>query len=141
LNVLVAYDASEGAEEALRFAARLTTPEGALIVLHVINPTTDAGDIEAPTRTEAVAILRARLEAAMEERLAPMVEPKPEGIVAEVDRGEDVAECIDRIATERGVDAVAIASRRAAGLRGLALGSITQELLRISARPVVVVRA
>jgi nucleotide-binding universal stress UspA family protein len=141
LNVLVAYDASEGAEEALRFAARLTTPEGALTVLQVIDPRTDAGDIHAPTRTEAVAILRARLEAALQARLASMGEPKPEGIVVEVERGEDVAECIDRIAAERGVDAVAIASRQAAGLRGLALGSITQELLRISARPVVVVRA
>jgi nucleotide-binding universal stress UspA family protein len=141
VNVLVAYDASDGAEEALRFAARLTTPDGALVVLRVINPGTDAGDIQAATRTEAVAVLRARLEASIGERVGQLTGSAAEGLVVEVQRGEDVAECIDRIAAERSVDAVAIASRRATGLRGLALGSVTQEVLRISPRPVVVVRA
>ena len=141
MNVLVAYDGSDGAEEALRFARRVSGDAGDLIALHVINPFIDAADIVAPTRIEAVAMLHGRFETALHERLASMGAPAPEGIVNELDRGEDLAACIDRIASERNVDLIAIASRRAAGLRGLALGSITQEVLRIAARPVVVVRA
>lgn len=139
MDVLVAYDGSDGAEEALRFATRVTHG-GSLVVLRVINPLVDAVDIVAPSRDTAVAILRERLEGALRARLAG-IDPPTEGIVLEVERGEDVAECIDRVATERGVEAVVISSRRATGLRGLALGSITQDVLRISHRPVVVVRA
>jgi nucleotide-binding universal stress UspA family protein len=38
------------------------------------------------------------------------------------------------------VDLVAIASQRAAGVKGLVLGSVTQHVLRLSGRPVLVVR-
>ena len=138
--MLVACDGSDGAEEALRFAVRLSEHGGALAALFAINPLVDAVDIVAPSRDSAVAILRERLDGALRARLAA-ISPTPEGIVLEVERGEDIAECIDRIATARGVDVVVIASRRAAGLHGLALGSVTQELLRISRHPVVVVRA
>ena len=141
MKILVAYDESPGAEEALRTAQRAATPSGALVLLHLINPYIDAADIDAPTRTEAVASLHARLDARLSERATSIEGPSVEAIVVEANRGEDLAACIDRLATAHEVDAIAIASRRAVGLRGLALGSVTQELLRIAAHPVLVVRA
>jgi nucleotide-binding universal stress UspA family protein len=51
-----------------------------------------------------------------------------------------VAERLARIAAEEGAALLAIASRRAVGMRGALMGSVAQETLRLSPCPVLVVR-
>ena len=144
MRILVAFDGSAGAVAALQMAARLAQAErGQIIALRVLNPLVDASNIVAATAADAVA------EAARRERdhLAAVVESAGvlDGVEVELaveahGRGEDVPEYLVRAARERDVDVVAIASRRAAGVRGLVLGSVTQHVLRLCERPVLVVR-
>lgn len=141
MNILVAFDGSDGAEAALRVAATLARAAHArLLLLHALNPLTDAAGIVAETTAEAMRVLTARERAALGARTAAVEGVTAEPLVEQLQHGEDVVGCIDRIAAAQQVDLIAIGSRRASGLRGLALGSITQHLLRKSERPVLVVR-
>jgi nucleotide-binding universal stress UspA family protein len=144
MQVLVAFDGSPGAVAALEVAARLVRPtDGRVVALRVLNPLVDATDIVAPTAAEAVR----RAEVRERERLDAVVESiggledvELELVVEALAHGEDVPEHLVRAARERETDLVAIASQRAAGLKGLLLGSVTQHVLRLSERPVLVVR-
>jgi len=144
VQILVAFDGSAGAVAALEMAARLARPAGGHVVaLRVLNPLVDATDIVAPTAAEAVR----EAEKRERERLASIVASMSGLAGVEIDlvvealtHGEDVPEHIVRAARDRDMDLVAIASQRAAGVKGLVLGSVTQHVLRLSGRPVLVVR-
>ena len=60
--------------------------------------------------------------------------------MATVERGEDTGETVCRVATDEGAEMLVIATRRAGGLSGFFLGSVTQQLIRHSGCPVMVVR-
>jgi len=146
VRILVAFDGSAGAVAALEVAARLTRSHadgGQVVAMSVLNPLVDATDIVAPTAAEAVT----EAERREWERLAGVIEStagldgvKVELVVEELTRGEDVPTHLVRAAREREVDLIAIASRRASGVKGLVLGSVTQHTLRLSDVPVLVVR-
>ena len=140
MRILVAFDGTDGAREALRVARGIAEPaHGELVVCWVLNPLIDAADIVAPTTAEAMVQVEARANAAIDEALDGL-ETTATVRVESVARGEDVAEHLVRIAAEEGATLLAIASRRAVGLRGNLMGSIAQEVLRISPCPVVIVR-
>jgi nucleotide-binding universal stress UspA family protein len=61
-------------------------------------------------------------------------------MVEELRQGEEVPECIARVAREQQADILVIATNRAAGVRGLLLGSVAQALMRLSPCPILVVR-
>jgi nucleotide-binding universal stress UspA family protein len=140
VRILVAFDGTEGARDALRTAQHIAEPSrGALVVCWVLNPLIDAADVVAPTTEEAMHQVEARV--------SDQIDAALEGIAADatvrietVARGEDVAEHLARVAAEEGATLLAIASRRAVGLRGNLMGSVAQEVLRLSPCPVVVVR-
>jgi nucleotide-binding universal stress UspA family protein len=140
VRILVAFDGTEGAREALRVASGIAAPHsGALVVCWVLNPLLDAADVVAASTAEAMA--------QVEERASDAIDDALEGLdatatvrIETVSRGEDVAERLARIAAEEGATLLAIASRRAVGWRGNLMGSIAQEVLRLSPCPVVIVR-
>jgi nucleotide-binding universal stress UspA family protein len=142
LKVLVAFDGSEGAVAALATAADLVRQgSGQLLLLHVMNPLADATGVYAESQREAVDIMVAREREALAERAAALGSV-PADVRAEVlERGEDVWRGLLRVAEEWGAELIVIASRRAAGLRGALLGSVTNSVLQHSAVPVLVVRA
>ena len=140
MRILVAFDGTEGAREALRVAHGIAAPsQGELIVCWVLNPRVDAADIVAATAAEAMVEVEARANAAIDEAIANL-EATTLVRIASVSRGEDVAERLARIAVEEEATLLAIASRRAVGLRGNLMGSVAQEVLRLSPCPVVIVR-
>jgi nucleotide-binding universal stress UspA family protein len=143
MRLLVAFDGSEGARAALREAASLARETGASVVLlQVLNPLLDASDIAAPTTEAAMVTATARAKATLEAALAEsgMDAAKAEVVVATTEHGEDYAEAIEREARARGATMIVISSRRAAGLVGALLGSVTDHVIRNAPCPVLVVR-
>lgn len=138
MRILVAYDGSAGAEDALRVAGRVAGADGALVVCWVLDPRVDAADVIAASTDEAMVEVEQRARSKLAERLTDVDVPS-EVRVERLGRGEDVCERLAAVTSDTGSELVVIASRRASGLRGL-LGSVAQELLRISPVPVVVVR-
>lgn len=140
LRILAAYDGSPASQAAIAAALRLTGETSAdLTVVHIINPLTDLGGVSAPSTEEAVRIKSAERESEIRTLLSShgaeaniLVEP--------IERGQDVAAHISDLARSRDADLVVVASRRVTGLTGFILGSVAQELLKISPCPVVVVR-
>jgi len=140
VRILVAYDGTDGAREALRVAHGIAQPSrGELVVCWVMNPRIDAADIVAATTDEAMKQVEADASAAIDEALAGL-ETSATVRIETVARGEDVAEHLARVTAEEQATLVAIASRRAVGLRGALMGSVAQEVLRLSPCPVVIVR-
>ncbi len=140
MKILVAYDGSEGAQRAARAAADVARPAGAsLMLLHVLDPRFDATEVQAPSRSEAMAQVSQRREAEARDFATGLLD----GVrvrVESVERGEDIAEAILRVADEEGSDLIAIATKRAGGVAGLVLGSVMQQVLRDADCPVLVVR-
>ena len=140
LSILAAYDGSEASQTAIAAAARIAgEASGALTVIHVINPLTDLGGVSAASTEEAVRIKTSERESEIASLLSShgttayvLVEP--------LTRGEDVAAHIAGVARTRGATLIVVASRRATGLTGFILGSVAQELLKVSPCPVVIVR-
>jgi nucleotide-binding universal stress UspA family protein len=139
MRVLVAYDGTDGAQAALTVASRIGEASGGELVLcWVLDRRLDAVDVIAPSTEDAMAEVERRTRETVSELLAER-NLTAEVRIEEVRRGEDVAERLATVAGDAGVELIVVASRRAAGLRGL-LGSVARELLGVSPVPVVVVR-
>lgn len=141
LKILVAYDGSDGARRVLRGTAPLArAADATVILLRVLDPRVDA----AAARDEAhVAALMVVAERRAEEELvdaATGLAPQTRTRVEVVRRGEDVGETIVRVAREEAADIIAIATRRAAGVTGMLLGSVTQQVIRGAPCPLLVIR-
>jgi nucleotide-binding universal stress UspA family protein len=140
MRVLVAFDGTPGALAALEVAARLVREaSGELYALHVLNPLTDAADVVAPSTAQAMTEVRARARRQLEAAVQQAGAAGAEVLVEELERGQDAGHHLVAAADERQVDMIVLSSRRAAGLRGL-LGSVAQEVLGLSKRPVLVVK-
>ena len=141
MNVLVAYDGTNGAEYALDTAPRIAgDTAGTVLLLRVLNPHSDAADIVAPTTAAAMQILVDREEGALAARIARLDGLAAIGRVEVLDRQEDAGAGIARVAAEWGADLITIGSRRVAGLSGLLLGSVTSRVLHLTDTPVIVVK-
>ena len=141
MNVLVAYDGTDGAERALAMAARIAgDTAGTVLLLRVLNPHSDAADIVAPTTAVAMKILVEREQAGLSVRIARLDGLTATGRVEVLERQEDAGAGIARVAVEWGADLIAIASRQIAGLSGLLLGSVTSRVLHLTETPVLVVK-
>jgi nucleotide-binding universal stress UspA family protein len=124
-TIVLALDGSEGSERALPTAADLAARDGAHVVV-------------AHARTHA-------LETAVDARLAQQVEElRTAGLEAEVVTATPVeigreADAIAQIAHDRAADLIVIAGRGRSPFAGAVLGSVTQRLLHVADRPVLVV--
>ncbi len=140
MRFLVAYDNTDGARAALTAATSLARASSAdVTVLHVVDPRSDAADVSAPTTREAVSQVMAGSRAAIEALGAAL------GVTLDIrieplTRGEDDWEHIVHTAQDLGVDLIAIGSRRAGGLVGGILGSVTRAVVQHAHCPVLVVR-
>lgn len=140
VRILAAYDGSEASQAAVAAAARLAGAASAeFTVIHVINQLTDLGDISAGSTEEATGVKTREREAEITNLLSGLG-ASATVLVEPLTRGEDVAAHIAGVARERGATLVVVASRRVTGLTGFILGSVAQELLKVSPCPVMVVR-
>lgn len=124
LTVLVAVDGSRESDDALADAGRVLAPKGAqFVLLHVLDP--DLGENDPVARRDAEALLTER-SAWLPQGSLPAVH--------EVATGQPASVILDRAAADA-VDLVVL-GRRGRGLSELLLGSVADQVVRRSPRPV-----
>jgi nucleotide-binding universal stress UspA family protein len=124
LTVLAAVDGSEESDQALADATRLLSPEGArFILLAVLDP--DLGENDPQARRDAEELLESRAARIPEGGLPPVLE-----VV-----GGEPAHVILYRADAGGVDLLVL-GRRGRGLTQMLIGSVADQVVRRSSRPV-----
>jgi len=123
-RVVVAYDFSEHADDALSWAADLTRPLGAtLSLVHVTDADPDDPGVASARRALA--------------RLGDELGPD---VATHVVFDRDIARGIVHHAEEVAADAIVVASRRLGALQRFFVGSVADEVLRRAHCPVILVR-
>ena len=133
-TVVVGYDGSDEARVAFAVAIDRAQPSDRLVVVHATAPASSW--LGAPYHQRAVAQIHEAAEAVLDE-LRPIAEQVEIPIEFEVLEGPP-AEVLIRAATVREADEIVVGSRGRGRRRG-ALGSVSQELLREAARPILVI--
>lgn len=137
-RILVAVDGSEGANRAVRFAARLAKATGATLeLLHVYDaPTAAQLGLRALSKTE----MHERSEriahgsvAAAEQAVGGLVEARHHASIGHPER-----EILTR-ADEIDADLIVLGSRGLGQLEGILMGSVSRRVLAHATRPVTVV--
>jgi nucleotide-binding universal stress UspA family protein len=141
-HVLVAVDGSDTSNMALREAIRLAkNHQSALRLLHVVDLTMAYSVVEAPYVVEYQKALRAEGEKLLSHCSAPA---HTEGIEFDtkvrVAFGEHVYDVIEDEAKQWSADLIVIGTHGRRGIRRLLLGSVAEGLIRISSKPVLLVR-
>jgi nucleotide-binding universal stress UspA family protein len=131
---IVGYDGSEEARVAFAVAIDRSQTSDTIVVVHATSPASSwLGD---PYYSHVVERIHDKAERVLDE-LRPIAEQVETPIEFEVLEGPP-AEVLIRAASLRDADEIVVGSRGLGRLRG-ALGSVSQELLRDAARPVLVV--
>jgi nucleotide-binding universal stress UspA family protein len=141
LTVLVAMDLSEKADAALGATASLAHAANArVILLNVFWPPGDMGHVTVGTQEERIEYVQRerQLYLADKARALPGVDVTTR--VEVQSDGEEVDECITRVASELHADVLVVVSKRVSGGVSAVLGSFAQGILRLSPCPVLVVR-
>lgn len=124
-RIVVGYDFSEPADDALAWAADLARAlDGQVALVHV----TDAPGDDDP----AVNDLRARLA-----QLADEVGPE---VASHVVLGSDVAAALVHFAEEMDADAIVVATAGLGGMARIILGSVADAVVRSASCPVITIR-
>ena len=109
------------------------------MLLNVFSPFVEMGHASG-SHEERLAQVTAERRSYLEKLAGTAPGIAAQALVAARRKTEDPDECIARVAGEQRVDMLVVASKRASGVGGLALGSTAQGLLRMSPCPVLVVR-
>ncbi len=127
LRVLVTTDFSEAADAAVPWAYSLVAPRGEVTLAHVVLSE------EAPGERES-------LELAAKLRAVPVEAGTKAVTRTEILHSHDPAKAIVEAAARLGSDIIVLSSHGRTGLKRAALGSVAEEVIRASSRPVFVVK-
>jgi nucleotide-binding universal stress UspA family protein len=133
-TVVVGYDGSDEARAAFAVAIDRVRPSDRIVLVHAVAPASNW--LGTPYYERAVAQIHAAAEDVLDE-MRPIAEQVDTPIEFSVLEGPP-AEVLVRAAAVRDADEIVVGSRGLGRIRG-ALGSVSQELLREAARPVLVV--
>ena len=142
-TILLPTDFSECATFALSYATSLARQFGARIIcVHVIEPVVPAVGYTGITEPLPVAEISEQLEDSAERELPKIAEHEEcAGLdIEEVIAHGDSASEIVRVAGERGVDLIVIASHGRTGLGRILFGSTAEAVVRHAPCPVLVVK-
>jgi nucleotide-binding universal stress UspA family protein len=141
--IVVATDGSEGAQRAVATAAALAKDSGAdLIIANVIGGYEFPGEIfQRLSRPQNVWFheLLAAESANVLKRAQEAADAHGTGKVDLVSRMGDPSETILRIADERNADAIVVGKRGLGRVAGILVGSLSQKLISLATRVVIVV--
>ncbi len=141
LTVVVAMDVGEKANAALAPTAMLARAANAhVILLNVFWPSVHMGHLTAGTQEERIEYVQRERQLYLAEK-ARMLEGFDVTTRVEVQAdGEEVDECIARVASEVHADVLVVVSEHVSGGASAVFGSFAQGILRLSPCPVLVVR-
>jgi nucleotide-binding universal stress UspA family protein len=139
-EIIVPVDGSEPANRAARFAAKLAgDANAALSLVHVFDPPPAAVmGLEAKSREEIEQIMSEDAKTSFDAALAA-IGFTPLTIATQVLIGHPAPEII-RFAADSGADLLVMGSRGRSELRGLLLGSVSEQVMRRATCPVTIVR-
>jgi nucleotide-binding universal stress UspA family protein len=145
LRLLIAYDGSDGADHALRRAAKLM-PGRETIVLYVFSSTpASLAPLAGMGLPPELEIDSSELERRAAElggqgaELASQLGLRASPVVVDAAGASGISSAIVRLAQEHEVDLIVIGSRGRSGLRAVLLGSISNGVVQHADRPVLVV--
>jgi nucleotide-binding universal stress UspA family protein len=133
-TIVVGYDASDEARAAVAVAIDRAEPSDRILLVHATAPASNW--LGTPYYDRAVARIHEAAQRVLDE-MRPIAEQVETPIEFSVLEGPPAAALI-RAAAAREADEIVVGSRGLGRIRG-ALGSVSQELLREAARPVLVV--
>ncbi|MFO0180245.1 MAG: universal stress protein, partial [bacterium] len=135
-KILVPFDFSEPSHAAMDKAIEIASHPSLVHVLHVLPPFV-------PLAPEGIPIEwsddRLRMEQAEKHLKKELDDPRYEGVVCEVLIGDPGTECADR-AEVLDAGLIVLPSHGKSGLTRLLLGSVTERIVRLAKRPVLVLK-
>jgi nucleotide-binding universal stress UspA family protein len=134
-RVLVGFDGSEGAENALNKAMMMIDDDGELILLAIVPFPSDRNLVD----TKTYEILKVRAHALINDAIHDLGIHSftINGLVKE---GEDIAAVLIDVANELRCDLVVLGSRGSSALGKYPIGSVANKVVQYAAKPVMVVR-
>jgi nucleotide-binding universal stress UspA family protein len=134
-RVLVGFDGSEGAENALNKAMMIIADDGELIILAIIPLPSDRNLLDQKTYE----IIKSRAQNLINSVIHDIGSHSfiINGMVKE---GEDIAAVIIDVANELRCDLIVLGSRGSSSLGKYPIGSVANKVVQYAAKPVMVVR-
>jgi len=145
-RILVPVDGSATSELALREATSLAKEQDAAVRLaHVIDDSFGYAVLDTPRQiADAQAQLREAGERVLADAaaLARAVGVEPDAKLVVIDApGQHIYDAIEKEAERWGADLIVIGTHGRRGFRHLLLGSVAEGLIRVTTRPVLLIRA
>lgn len=134
-RVLVGFDGSEGAENALNKAMMIIAEDGELILLAIIPLPSDRNLLD--QKTYETLKLHAH---AMINNVIRDIGAHSFTINGMVKEGEDIAAVIIDVANELSCDLIVLGSKGSSALGRYPIGSVANKVVQYAAKPVMVVR-
>jgi nucleotide-binding universal stress UspA family protein len=134
-RVLVGFDGSEGAENALNKAMMILDDDGELIIIAIIPLPSDRNLLDQKTYE----IIKSRAQNIINSVIHDIGSHSfiINGMVKE---GEDIAAVIIDVANEMRCDLIVLGSRGSSSLGKYPIGSVANKVVQYAAKPVMVVR-
>ena len=138
MKILATTDGSARSQAVVPHAARLAQAvDGELLLLRVLSPELDCGNVHTPTLHEAVRIVSERWSGELRAMLAE-AKATGDGVVEIRRHGEEIHQGILRVVSDRGVDIMAMSSRGSGLVRHAVFGSVALSVLGRTPIPVLV---
>ena len=134
-RVLVGFDGSEGAENALNKAMLILDDDGELIILAIIPLPSDRNLLDQKTYE----IIKSRAHNLINSVIHDLGS-HGYTITGMVKEGEDIAALIIDVANELRCDLIVLGSRGSSSLGKYPIGSVANKVVQYAAKPVMVVR-
>ncbi|MBN1861534.1 MAG: universal stress protein [Candidatus Thermoplasmatota archaeon] len=134
-RILVGFDGSEGAENALNKAMMIIDDDGELILLAIIPLPSDRNLLDQKTYE----LIKRRAHSMINDVICD-IGSHGFSINGMVKEGEDIAAVIIDVANELRCDLIVLGSRGSSSLGKYPIGSVANKVVQYAAKPVMVVR-
>jgi nucleotide-binding universal stress UspA family protein len=134
-RILVGFDGSEGAENALNKAMMIIDDDGELILLAIIPLPSDRNLLDQKTYE----LIKRRAHSMINDVIRD-IGSHGFSITGMVKEGEDIAAVLIDVANELRCDLIVLGSRGSSSLGKYLIGSVANKVVQYAAKPVMVVR-
>jgi nucleotide-binding universal stress UspA family protein len=134
-RILIGFDGSEGAENALNKAMMIVDEDGELIILAIVPKPSDRNLVD----QKAYEVLKLRAHNIINSVVSDLGSHEYT-ITGMVKEGEDIAAVIIDVANDLSCDLIVLGSKGSSSLGRYPIGSVANKVVQYAAKPVMVVR-